>query len=235
VAFKALLNMNGADGSTTFTDEMGHTFTAGGNAQIDTSQFKFGGASGLFDGTGDYVTSFDSADYTLGSADFMVQFWARWINTAGLDWICGQGNNTNNASTCSFGVIKTAGQNIEGRACEGGTIFSCGNTTAIVVDTWYHIAFVRCGAIIKVAVDGIFGADATAPAVVNNSANALSIGRWGEANSNYFHGWIDDWGLSDVPYCSDFTPPTSQLTDAVVASVPLMGYGPGPARSPFYH
>ena len=48
---KLLLHCNGTDGSTTFTDEIGKTVTANGNAQIDTAQSKFGGASGLFDGT----------------------------------------------------------------------------------------------------------------------------------------------------------------------------------------
>jgi len=31
------------------------TITPVGNAQIDTAQSKFGGASGLLDGTGDYI------------------------------------------------------------------------------------------------------------------------------------------------------------------------------------
>ena len=32
------------------------TVTASGNAQVDTAQSKFGGASALFDGSGDYLT-----------------------------------------------------------------------------------------------------------------------------------------------------------------------------------
>ncbi len=58
--------MNGADGSTTFTDSAtggSHTWTAYGNAQIDTAQNKFGGASGLFDGSGDYIDTPDSPDW----------------------------------------------------------------------------------------------------------------------------------------------------------------------------
>jgi hypothetical protein len=44
----ALLHMNGADTSTTFTDEAGTAWTAAGNAQIDTAQKVFGTASGLY-------------------------------------------------------------------------------------------------------------------------------------------------------------------------------------------
>lgn len=47
---KLLLHYNGADGSTTFTDSetTPKTITPHGSVQIDTTQFKFGGASGLF-------------------------------------------------------------------------------------------------------------------------------------------------------------------------------------------
>ena len=77
--------MDGTDGSTTFTDAIGtHTVTAVGNAQIDTAQYKFGGASGLFDGTGDYLTIPDHADFNFGAGDFTIDFWVRFnaINTA---------------------------------------------------------------------------------------------------------------------------------------------------------
>ena len=71
----ALLHMNGVDNSTTFTDESGKSWTANGDAQISTSQSKFGGASGLFDGTGGLSIS-DSDDFYL-PADFTIDFWLR--------------------------------------------------------------------------------------------------------------------------------------------------------------
>ena len=55
---KLMLHMNGADGSQTFTDSSpsSKTVTTYGNAQIDTAQSKFGGASGLFPGGTDYIS-----------------------------------------------------------------------------------------------------------------------------------------------------------------------------------
>ena len=41
----SLLHMNGADASTTFSDESGKTWSS--TAQLSTSQYKFGGASGV--------------------------------------------------------------------------------------------------------------------------------------------------------------------------------------------
>src|SRR5262245_32929117 len=76
---KVLLHFNGTDTATTITDSnaggSAHTWTAAGNAQIDTAASKFGGASGLFDGTGDWVTTSDHADFTLGSGAFTIDLW----------------------------------------------------------------------------------------------------------------------------------------------------------------
>ena len=78
---KVLLHFDGADAATTITDDnaggSAHTWTAAANAQIDTAQFVFGGASLLIDGTGDYVSTPDHADFTLGSSDFAVEARAR--------------------------------------------------------------------------------------------------------------------------------------------------------------
>ena len=44
------------------------TVTAYGNTQVDTAESKFGGASALFDGTGDYITADCMADFTASTA-----------------------------------------------------------------------------------------------------------------------------------------------------------------------
>lgn len=73
-----LCGFNGTDGATSSTDESiaAHTLTFNGDAQIDTAQSKFGGASLLLDGTGDYVTAADSADWNF-TAEFTIEAWVR--------------------------------------------------------------------------------------------------------------------------------------------------------------
>ena len=75
-----LLHCNGADTSTTFIDSSrSHkTVTPNGNSQIDTAQSKFGGASSLFDGTGDYLSVPDSEDWNFGTGSFTFDFWVRF-------------------------------------------------------------------------------------------------------------------------------------------------------------
>ena len=75
-----LLHMNGADTSTTFTDNSSYinSMTAAGNAQLDTADKKFGSASGLFDGTGDYVYATYVADeHDWFVEDFTIDCWVK--------------------------------------------------------------------------------------------------------------------------------------------------------------
>src|SRR5262252_2595002 len=95
---KILLHMDGADATTSFPDDapttVAHAWTAAGNAQVDTADSKFGGASLLLDGTGDWVTTVDSADYTLGSNDWTVDFWFKTTAAGGFFmFMAGQGDS----------------------------------------------------------------------------------------------------------------------------------------------
>ena len=72
-----LLNFDGANNSTTFTDSSSynHTGTAYGNAKISITQSKFGGSSGYFDGTGDYVQFPYNSIFDLSSGDWTLEAW----------------------------------------------------------------------------------------------------------------------------------------------------------------
>jgi len=69
------MHMNGIDNGTTFTDVKGKTVSVFGNTATKTAFKKFGTASAYFDGTGDYLTVPNSADFAFGSGDFTVECW----------------------------------------------------------------------------------------------------------------------------------------------------------------
>jgi hypothetical protein len=78
-----LLHCDGTNGSTTFTDNSPSpkTVTAFGNAQISTARSQFGGASGLFDGSGDYLTVGSAADSKYlhdDSVSYAIEGWVYW-------------------------------------------------------------------------------------------------------------------------------------------------------------
>ncbi|MCV0387408.1 MAG: LamG domain-containing protein [Nitrobacter sp.] len=210
---KVLLHMDGADASTTFTDSnyggSAKTWTANGNAQIDTAQSKFGGASGLFDGTGDYVDAPDHADFTLGSGDFTIDC---WFNRAGGDAtyraLCGQ---VDSGVTAWASFLRLTDTNVmQGSIMISGSAKTIAGTTAFTATGWHHVALVRTSGTLKLFLDGTQeGGDLAAVGTVGDSAAKLTLGRLGEFNGQYWNGWIDEFRISVgiARWTANFTPP----------------------------
>jgi hypothetical protein len=212
---KALLHMDGADASTTFTDESGKTWTRYGDAQIDTAQYKFGGASGLFDGTGDYIDTPDSDDFNFGSGEFTIDLWIRRNGAAeGVRGIFGQCAAALSAATDSFDCYVQNDNKVYAYVSNGVSYYDVLSTTTITNDgNWHHVALVRATNTLKISIDGTFQVDTQdiTGVTINNATNKVTIGRIGEYNDFYFNGWIDEVRFSKgiARWTSDFTPPTS--------------------------
>lgn len=216
---KVLLRMDGADGSTTFTDTnaggSAHTWTASGNAQIDTAKSKFGGASGLFDGTGDYISTPDHADFTLGSDDFTIDFWF-YVNFAGgsAKYPAGQVDAAGAANVNSAWYFSRSAANVISAVVISGTTQTAvtGTTqfTNAVNTGWHHCALVRTGNTLKLFIDGVQeGGDVAFSSTINNSTGNLTVGRLGDTAFPAWLGWIDEFRLSVgiARWTANFTPP----------------------------
>jgi phage-related protein len=197
-----LLHMDGSNGSTTFTDSSSNTLTvtANGNAQISATQSKFGGASGSFDGTGDYLSLTMSGG--LGSGDFTIEFW--YYKTADSGFLF----NSRTSGTGADGVdirhdlqLTTAG------------VFIFGGVT-VSTNAWHHVAFVRSGSTITRYIDG--SADGTATNTTNYNGSALRIGGSEHGNIGYLNGYMDDFRITVgvARYTANFTPPTAAFPNA---------------------
>jgi len=214
----ALLHMDGTDASTTFTDESGKAWTANGNAQIDTAQSVFGGASGLFDGTGDYILASDSDDWQLdggsNSNSWTVDFRVRFNGdpSAGNRGLVQQYLNVNNWWCVYFGVntIKFIVRNAS------STTVTISNAFDPATATWYHIAVVKDGTNgYMMFVNGTqIGTTQTNTNPIPNIAGGtlrlgLIIGAGG--NAFYHNGWMDELRISKgiARWTSDFTPPSA--------------------------
>lgn len=212
---KALLHMDGADASTSFLDESGKTWTAVGNAQIDAAQSKFGGASGLFDGTGDYVSTPDHADFTLGSGDWTVDAWFNCVgpSTTGGN-ICGQGNTAADAAATSFFLGRNAVNQMVLRVSDGVTVGTLDGVTSFTNLTnpgWHHIAAVRSGNTLMLFVDGILEGQAAFTGSVQDSAELFTVGARSAGGGSMWNGWIDELRISKgiARWTTDFIPPSS--------------------------
>jgi hypothetical protein len=211
---KLMLHMNVTDGSTTFTDEIGKTVTANGNAQIDTAQSKFGGASGLFDGTGDYLSTPDSADWYFGTGDFTIDFWVRFnaLPTTG-DEAAIYAQRVDGTSQVFLEIYNNGGTYQWYLESDGGSaqiqIFK--NAISLSTNTWYHVAVVRSGSSFYIFQDGTqCGTTYTSSASMADVAESLLIGK--RAYGLFFNGWLDEFRVSKgiARWTSNFTPPTQE-------------------------
>ena len=204
-----LLHCDGTNASTTFPDNSPSpkTVTAFGNAQVSTAQSKFGGASALFDGSGDYLQLATDTAFSF-SADFTVEFWVRQSSapTQTFPFILERGTGPENAGT--WGVL------IDNSTATKSCLFFYGgprayiNIGTLTFDTWHFMAVSRSGSTLKTFVDGSETSSVTVTADLTVSAT-LRVGSSGFA-TNSFKGYIDDLRITKgvARYTSSFTPPT---------------------------
>ena len=209
-----LLHFNGADASTSFPDARGygtpHAMTANGNVQIDTAQSVFGGASALFDGTGDYISTPDDAAWTPGTG-FTADLRARFNSLATSNCLYSHFTDTNERyrllaqsdGSLRFNVI-SGGVSIINVVSAGGVV-----TTA----TWYHIAFVKNGTDFRIYLDGTSVANTTTATAVPNFTGNMNIGMEFDGTSNPMNGWQDEFRISNIArWTAAFTVPNQQYS-----------------------
>ena len=209
-----LLHMDGTDGSQIFADSSlgGHSVTARGNAQIDTAQSKFAGASGLFDGSGSCLSIQDLADWAFGSRDFTVDFWVRRNSIGTRQMILGQLAANGADGSVSFAIEFRADNKVAVDFGYGNTFVSFASTRTITDRTdWHHMAYVRNGNNLYLYIDGTRDGTYVTSASMTDSASSLSVGRAGDYNGLYLNGWIDELRISKgiARWTSNFTPPVA--------------------------
>jgi RHS repeat-associated protein len=206
----SLLHMDGADASTSFVDLTGKTWTASGNVQVDTAQKIFGSASGLFDGTGDYISTSNHTDFDFGGGDFTIDARVRLNSLATTQTIISK----RAAGVYGPMLLRYNGTNgkWEFYSSQNGTtwgvILSGGSA---VVNTWYHIAAVRNGNVWTLYINGASVSTVTASGSVSTNTNNIVIGAADTTGTAAnFNGWIDEVRISKgiARWTSNFTPPT---------------------------
>lgn len=199
------------------------TLTGQGNFETDSAQSKFGGVSGLFDGTGDSVkitpTLIDL------SADFTVECWVRTqdAGTVNVNNIIGK-FQVSDVSDKSWRLIHgnftgdSTPRLVWNWSTNGSNEFDICVASGISVNTWYHIAVARSGSTLKIFRDGnelISDTMSTSP-YTGGSADLLI----GQDISYAWNGHIDELRISTgARYTAGFTPSTSAFTSDAMTSL----------------
>jgi hypothetical protein len=196
-----------------------------GNAQISTTQSKFGGSSMYFDGTGDALFSPYSPNLNLGSGDFTIEGWVYFSSlpsnnyvlfasygnsTSAQRWIFGYDTRSVTSSPGLFFTVINSSNSVIVDVPGGGT-------SGWATGTWYHVAITRSGSSWKLFRDGTQNGSTVTDtdAIPDPTANGLNIGTEPDKSSAAFNGYIDDLRITKgvARYTANFTAPTAPFAD----------------------
>ena len=175
-----------------------------GNAQISTTQSKFGGSSMYFDGTGDWLLTPSSQNAVMGSGDFTWEAWVYFASGSTFRQIF--------STRASSATASTTAASLSVNTTNGLTWFTnsaiVSYATSIGVNQWVHVAVSRYGTTLRVFANGIQVGSATNSD--NLTASILSVGGNNDG-SEAFNGYINDLRITKgiARYTSNFTPPTT--------------------------
>jgi len=181
-----------------------------GNAQVSTTQAKWGTTSMYFDGTGDWLTIQRRVELSFGTGSFTIE---GWINVASVDatyrCILSIGNPVQiYARSGTIEVYFNDSDDTVSYIVNGQT----GPASSITANTWAHFAVVRNGTTFTTYVNGVGGTAATGvSAAVFYSTVSPLIGVTGPSLTLPFTGYIQDLRITNgvARYTGNFTPPTA--------------------------
>lgn len=221
----AQLHLDGANGSTTFTDvRAGNVWVArlGGSpvCQLSTAQKKFGTASLTIPSTGPSGIQAPFSGTTIGTNDFCLEgFFYPSSTGAAAGWIMNR-SNTAGTARCNYGFIwGDTAQKITFYASRTTTAYQVNIPTDAVVtlNTWHHIAGVRAAGVWAFYLDGTRQATTVTDAAVWEVSAGSSLYLLDSIVAGTLTGhYLDEVRLtngSSVYSGASFTPPTEPFPD----------------------
>lgn len=170
-----LVSGNGANGSTTFTDEspVGRTLTAVGSAQVSTTSPKFGSGAILLDGTGDYVSAPTTSSFDFSGGPYTVEAFAKFAETTEYCIVSLWGGS----GSC-WALYSTGGTLFWRYIDTLGGITDTSVAFTPTLGQWYHIAASQnASKKVRLRVDGVMVASSTpVRSPIYNSGSNFLIG-----------------------------------------------------------
>jgi hypothetical protein len=191
-----------------FIDNSRNNFviTSSGNVGLSTSQYKFGGSSGLFDGTADYLTTKSDSSFGFGTGDYTIEAWVYPTSIR-------NGENliyaTDVTGGTSFGFNQT--QVYIGAR---GVAYDLQVTYTVVANVWTHLAATRQSGTVRIFANGSLISSGT---VTRNCPQGPGvIGDYPTLTGNGLTGYIDELRVTKgvARYTANFTPPNAPFPNS---------------------
>jgi hypothetical protein len=195
----SLLHMDGANGSTTFTDQKGIVYTPNNGASLSTANAKFGTAAADFS-TGNAYASASNASISLGSGDFTIEAWVLLPASTGANRMICLASGIQFYVTASSQLAYSA----TGSAAGG----------SITYGVYHHTALSRASGTVRVFLDGT--QVGTVSDATNFTDTSVFLGIFSNGVSIPLQGYVDEFRITKgvARYAANFTPPTAAFPNA---------------------
>lgn len=190
-----LMQMNGANDGTTFTDSStaGRTVTLVGSPVTKTGVKRWGTASALISTStsgSNALTVPHDADFTFGTGDFTLEAWV-YRTAAGPAIILQKGLSFDSA----WGLAIDS-SNMPNFYCQNTSATNIVNITGVTplsTNTWYFMQGTRSGTSFVLSVNGtpVGGGGTSSASLHNNASSLVRVGNW-SGSGQAFPGYIDD-------------------------------------------
>ena len=161
-----------------------------GNAQISTTQSKWGGSSINFDGTGDYLLQPDRLNYDFGTGDFTIEAWIYLASTPSTTNMILDTRASDSLSNYSWSVSSTSKLDF----VYGATRVT--SSGSISTSSWVYVAVRRSSGTLGLYINGSLDGTASYSSAINTAAvPSIGAGRSGGTSAisgYYFNGYIQD-------------------------------------------
>ena len=212
-----LLHGNGTNGSTSIVDSSAtpKTVSVFGNAQLSTTQSKFGGSSIYFDGSGDYLSVPNSSSFDFGAGDFTIEMWANLSTISGGHHLIAKYQTVTGGPFAIYQNASEVGFYSSSNGTSWNLVSDLTFGSSFTTGVWYHLAVTRYGNVWATFLNGATVSTITVSGTVVSNSENVQIGRGINTVPTEFNGYIDDLRITKgvARYTSNFTVPSNQLPD----------------------
>jgi len=223
-----LLHMDGAEGSTQFSDESGKVWVAIGTPRITGSIARFNQSLEL--GSGDSILALDTDDVSFAHEDFTIDFWIMFAAPVGVDSsaiVFSQEQDSNDF----MNITRTATNWDFSVTSAGIGLISLTGMANPNSSLWTHIAIVRNGDTFRMFENGTQIGSVTDGDSLPNFAAPIYIG----SSVAPLYGNLDEFRISRIArWTANFTSPAAPYAapTPTATSTPTSTNTPTPTFTP---